>query len=160
MRLHVISELGRQCGGEGGDRVFQANLGYTVREEEEEERRNEKKEKEWQVRGWKDGLAVNNTECSSRGPRFKSHHGSSQLFVAPFPEDLIPSHRHTCKQNTNSHKFFKNFYKICKRKEGEIRKRGTKKRRREGGRGRRKAEEVLFSCFPAIIALCFSLCLL
>lgn len=40
------------------------------------------------------------------GPRFNSRrpHGSSRLSVTLVPEDPAPSHRHTCKQNTNAHK--------------------------------------------------------
>jgi hypothetical protein len=34
-------------------------------------------------RGWRDGSAVKSTDCSSRGPEFKSQqlHGGSQPFV-------------------------------------------------------------------------------
>ena len=31
-------------------------------------------------------------------------HGGSQLSVTPVPGGLIPSHRHTYKHNTNTHK--------------------------------------------------------
>ena len=55
--------------------------------------------------GWRDGLAVKSTSCSSRGPEFNSQHphGSSKLSVTPVPGDLTPSHRHTYRQNTNAH---------------------------------------------------------
>jgi hypothetical protein len=40
-----------------------------------------------QLKGWRDGSAVKSTDCSSRGPEFKSQqpHGGSQ------PGDLMPS---------------------------------------------------------------------
>ena len=50
--------------------------------------------------GWRDGSVLKNTDCSARGPGSNSQHphGSSELCVTPVPEDLAPSHRHTCRQ--------------------------------------------------------------
>jgi hypothetical protein len=44
--------------------------------------------------------------CSSEEPGFNSQnpHGSSQPSVTPVPRDPKPSHKHTCRQNTNAHK--------------------------------------------------------
>jgi hypothetical protein len=58
-------------------------------------------------RAWRDGSGIRSNGCSSRGPEFHSRHphGSSQLSVAPVPEDLTPSHRHTCRQNTSVREF-------------------------------------------------------
>jgi hypothetical protein len=49
------------------------------------------------IRGWRDGSAVKNTGCSSRGPRFNSQHphGGSQLC------DTVP---HTTVCNSSSKK--------------------------------------------------------
>jgi hypothetical protein len=63
--------------------------------------------------GWRDGSAVKNTGCSSKGPGFNSQHprGSSHLPVTPVPGDLMPSHRQTRRQNTNAHKVKINYKK-------------------------------------------------
>jgi hypothetical protein len=55
------------------------------------------------------GLGVENTGCSSRGPRFNSQylHNSSQLSMAPAPGDLRPSHLPTYRQNTNTNEIQK-----------------------------------------------------
>jgi hypothetical protein len=54
---------------------------------------------------WRGGSAVESTGCSFREWGFDSQHphGSSQLSVTPVPGDPTPSHRHTCRQNTNAH---------------------------------------------------------
>ena len=64
------------------------------------------------MRGWKDGSAVKSLGCSSRWPGFKSQHayGNSYLSITSIPELLTPSHRQTCKQNTNAHKNKNNFF--------------------------------------------------
>jgi hypothetical protein len=53
----------------------------------------------------RNGLVVKSTGCPSRGPGFNSQHphGGSQVSVSPVPGDLTPSHRYTCRQNTNTH---------------------------------------------------------
>jgi hypothetical protein len=45
------------------------------------------------AQGWRDGSAVKSTDCSSRGPEFKSQqpHGGSQPSVTSVPEGLMPS---------------------------------------------------------------------
>jgi hypothetical protein len=65
--------------------------------------------------------------CSSREPGFNSRypHGSSPLSVTLVPGFLTPSHRYTCRQNTNEHKI----------------KRGTQRRRGERGRGRGRGRQ-------------------
>jgi hypothetical protein len=62
-------------------------------------------------RGWRDDSVVKNGGCSFRGAGFDSQHphGSSQLSATPVAEDPIPSHRHTCSQNTNVRKINKWF---------------------------------------------------
>jgi hypothetical protein len=66
---------------------------------------------------WKDGSAVKSTDCSSGGPRFNSQqpHGNLQLSVTPVPGDPMPSHRYTCRQNTNAHKIKINKSLLTKR---------------------------------------------
>jgi hypothetical protein len=61
--------------------------------------------KKFDGRGWRDGLAVKSTGCSSRGPGFKSQHpyGTSQLSITPVLEVPTPSPRHICRQSTNVH---------------------------------------------------------
>ena len=57
------------------------------------------------ISGWRDDMAVESVDCSSRGPGFNSQHphGDSQLPETPAPRNLSPSsghctrvvHRHT-----------------------------------------------------------------
>ena len=54
---------------------------------------------------WRDGSEVKSTGCSSRGPGFNSQHTHGIAL-----ENLIPSHRQTCRQNANELK--NNFKKI------------------------------------------------
>ena len=43
-------------------------------------------------KAWRDGSVVNNTDGSSRGPRFIFHQNAvSQASVTPVPEDLLAS---------------------------------------------------------------------
>jgi hypothetical protein len=65
------------------------------------------------MRAQRDGSAIKSTDCSSRGHRFNSQHphSSSQLCMTPVPENWTPSHRHTCRQNTNAHKISNKFSK-------------------------------------------------
>ena len=67
--------------------------------------------------GWRDGSMDESAGCSSkRLASISQHpHGSSQLFVTPAAEEATPSHRHTRRQNTNTHKI----------KINPLRKRGT-----------------------------------
>jgi hypothetical protein len=60
---------------------------------------------------WRDG-SVAEINNSPREPRLNSQHppGDSQLSVTPVPGDLTPSHRHSCKQNTNEHKMKINYF--------------------------------------------------
>jgi|UPI0000F4F6F2 hypothetical protein len=59
-------------------------------------------EAEEMIGGWEQWLRFQNPAL----PGFKSQHlhGSSQLSVTPVPGNLTPSHRHACKQNSNTHK--------------------------------------------------------
>jgi hypothetical protein len=55
---------------------------------------------------WRGGSVVKSICDSSRGPGFNywhSHH-SSNMSATPVPGLLIPSHKHTFRQNTNGHK--------------------------------------------------------
>lgn len=54
------------------------------------------------VRAWR-GPAIRSTGCSSRGPRLRSssHMAAHNCLKL---QDLTPSYRHICKQNTNIHK--------------------------------------------------------
>jgi hypothetical protein len=54
-------------------------------------------------------------------PRFNSQHphGSSHLSVTPVPGLLTPSHRHTCRQNTNKNKTKKLYFKKWKTEYGK-----------------------------------------
>jgi hypothetical protein len=56
--------------------------------------------------------------CSPKRLRFNSQHphGSSQLSITPVPGDLTPSHRQTCKQNTNAYKIKNKLFKEKKKK--------------------------------------------
>lgn len=51
---------------------------------------------------------VKSTVYSSREPGFNSQHqhGDSWLYASSVPGNLVPSHRHTCRQSTNAHKIF------------------------------------------------------
>jgi hypothetical protein len=51
----------------------------------------------------RDGSVVKTTDCSSKGPEFNSQHPHGNTTVTPVPEDPTPSHRHTCRQNTDAH---------------------------------------------------------
>jgi len=72
-------------------------------------------------RGWRNGLAVKNTGCPSKGLEFNSKYPPSkqfpQLSVIPILGDLLPSHRHIGRQNTNVHEIINNqlfFFKYLK----------------------------------------------
>jgi hypothetical protein len=54
------------------------------------------------TRGSRDGSVVVSTSCSSRRYNSQHPHGSSQLSVTPGSDNL--THRHTDRQNTNTHK--------------------------------------------------------
>jgi hypothetical protein len=60
--------------------------------------------------GWRDILVVKSTGCSSRGRGFSSQY--PQLSTIQIPGDLAPSHRHTCRKNTNAYnvKINKSFF--------------------------------------------------
>lgn len=75
---------------------------------------------ELNLEAWRDGSAVMNTGCSSRGPGFNPQHphDGSQPPVTPAAGDLTPSsslqgyhthrmYRHTCRQNTGTPKLIK-----------------------------------------------------
>jgi hypothetical protein len=57
-------------------------------------------------KGWRGGKTVKSSGLSTRRPGFNSEHphGSSPLSVTPAPVYLKPSHRHTCRKNTNAYK--------------------------------------------------------
>jgi hypothetical protein len=61
---------------------FQDSQGYTEKPGLENKQTKKKKKKK-KKRGWRDGSAVKSTDCSSRGPEFKSQqpHGGSQPSV-------------------------------------------------------------------------------
>jgi hypothetical protein len=59
-------------------------------------RENEMRESLW---GWRDGSAVESTDCSSRGPGFNSQQGNSQLSVTPRSDILTQTYmeaKHQC----------------------------------------------------------------
>jgi len=64
-------------------------------------------------------MVVKSSGCSSRGPGFNLQHphGSSLRFVNPVPGGLTPSHRHTCRQNTDTHKEKKSYKMGWKKKD-------------------------------------------
>jgi hypothetical protein len=71
------------------------------------------------VRGAGPMAAGKSIGCSSKGPRFNSQHahGSSPKSVTSVPGDMLPSYRHTGRQNTNAlqikmNNIFKNTVKI------------------------------------------------
>ena len=80
--------------------------------------------------GWRDGVVVLSTGCSSRGSRFGSPKASSQLSVTVLPGDLMPTsglhghymyfiNKHTCRQNTHIHEIIRiNFFFHKKRVRG------------------------------------------
>jgi len=48
-----------------------------------------KNNKENHLKGWRDGSVVKSTDCSSRGPEFKSQqHGGSQPYIYMSPKDM------------------------------------------------------------------------
>jgi hypothetical protein len=80
--------------GDRGRRIseFEASLVYRVSSrtarvtQKNPVSKNQKKEKKGKKRGWRDGSSVKSTDCSSKGPKFKSQkpHGGSQPSVTRF----------------------------------------------------------------------------
>jgi hypothetical protein len=59
---------------------------------------------------WRDGSAVQSTDCSSRGPVFNSQHphdSSQTITITTVPGDLILTHTHTYTHTDKTPRYIK-----------------------------------------------------